>query len=91
MADDDDTDGNGNGGGDGGNMTLFDVRDVSECIASLKYDNAQGMAIFTFVKGPAKTYRAPISRQQAVAWAHSDSLGEYFNENIKGKFDVGSF
>lgn len=81
MADDDD-DANGDGEESEG-TTTWDIK--SEAIASLAYDNRRGVAIFTFHKG-GKTYTAPISIQQATAWAHSDSPGEYFNENIKGMY-----
>jgi hypothetical protein len=64
----------------------LEMKADSECIASLAYDNEEGMCYFTFVNGPNKQYSAPISRQQATAWAYSDSPGEYFNENIKGRF-----
>jgi hypothetical protein len=80
MADDD------NGNGDGGSGTQpLQMKAPSECIASLAYNNDEGMVYFTFVRGN-KEYSAPISRQQATAWALSDSPGEYFNENIKGKY-----
>lgn len=80
MADDDD---NGEAPS-GSNITSWNVQ--SDCIASLAYDKSEGVAIFTFVRGPGKKYTAPMSIQQATAWAFSDSPGEYFNEKIKGKF-----
>lgn len=85
MADNDDDNGNGDGESSG-NLTTWDVQ--SECIATLAYDRAQGVAIFTFHKG-GKTYTAPMSLQQATAWAHSPSPGEYFNSNIKGMYGYG--
>jgi hypothetical protein len=75
---------NGNGNGGDGNITTWDI--ASSAISSLSYDNSAGEAIFTFTRGPNKQYRVPISLQQATAWAHSDSPGEYFNENIKGVY-----
>lgn len=65
----------------------LELKAASECIATLAYDNDEGLAYFTFVRG-TKEYSAPISRQQATAWAYSDSPGEYFNANIKGKFGL---
>lgn len=62
-------------------VTTWDIQ--SDCIASLAYDKTKGVAIFTFHKGGGKEYTAPISIQQATAWAHSSSPGEYFNEKIK--------
>lgn len=86
MADDD---GNGNGNGGSDDEEQLTLKAQSDCIASLSYSKSQGVAIFTFVRGPNKKYTAPISRQQATAWAYSDSPGEYFNENIKGKYQFG--
>lgn len=77
MAEENDEDG-------GENLTTWNV--LSECIASLAYDRGAGVAIFTFVKGGGKQYTAPMSLQQATAWAFSPSPGEYFNEKIKGTF-----
>lgn len=64
-------------------ITTWDVS--SECIASLSYNRQLGVAIFSFVKG-GKEYTAPMSIQQATAWAHAPSVGEYFNEKIKGVY-----
>lgn len=84
MADDDNGD-----EGEGEGLTELTLKAPSECIASLSYNNETGEVHFTFVRGPNKVYTAPMSRQQATAWAYSDSPGEYFNENIKGKFAFG--
>ena len=74
MADDDD---------DSSGLTSWSVK--SECIATLSYDKERGEAVYTFHRGP-KEYRTPMSIQQATAWAHSESPGDYFNSNIKGVY-----
>ena len=67
-----------------GDLLTWDIS--SESIATLAYDRSRGEAVYTFNKGDGREYRTPMSIQQATAWAHSVSPGEYFNENIKGVY-----
>lgn len=83
MADDDDDQTNGNGDDSDESTVTWNVS--SECIATLAYDKERGEAVYTFHKGGTE-YRTPMSLQQATAWAHSDSVGAYFNEKIKGVY-----
>lgn len=83
MADEDNGNGNGEASEDESGMTTWDV--LSDCIATLAYDKKNGVAVYTFQKGGGE-YTTPMSIQQATAWAHSPSVGAYFNENIKGVY-----
>ncbi len=58
------------------------VNKASTCFSDLEWND--GVATATFAKGGgAGTYDYEMSREGFLDWASDDSLGEYFNTNIR--------
>jgi hypothetical protein len=52
----------------------------STCFDDLSWED--GVASGTFVKG-GQTYDYEMSREEFLEWADDDSLGGYFNDNVR--------
>ena len=76
MADD------GNGNGESGGTKSYPV--TSSAIARLEYDSGTGEANVTFQDG--RSYSIPMPQIEVERWANADSVGGYFNANVRGKY-----
>jgi hypothetical protein len=54
----------------------------SSCLASLEYDSKEGVAVAEFYRGGAVVYDYPMSLNEFIEWADSESLGKFGNENV---------
>jgi hypothetical protein len=53
----------------------------SSCFSSLTYSQSGGGVFAEFTDGSSYFY--PMSRSEAVEWFSDDSLGEYFNYEVR--------
>jgi hypothetical protein len=54
---------------------------ASTCFDNLEWND--GVATATFTNKTAGDWDYEMTREEFLEWAQSDSLGEYFNENIR--------
>lgn len=57
---------------------------ASSAIARLDYDDETQECFFTFQDG--RSYTAIIPPIEVHRWANAESVGGYFNANIRGKY-----
>ncbi len=58
----------------------------STCVLDLDYDKDTKELVVTFVRTGQSYVYSDVSRQRVAAFKAADSLGEYFNDNIRDNY-----